>query len=369
MAAGLPSLMQLNTTREADHELDPWSQNGRWFFSALYDTKRHFVDILADLPQHEALSATGCKFISSSLTFDLTTAVEAFRLVEWDTQDCYRLRCKLVDHKLRVEDDLRVGLTFGNSSGTPDLPSRPVEAMLPHTGHLAACVGPVFSARPYLDLKDYVQFYTDLGVGHFFVYVVGHDEAAVVPPDLSLPKVTWVQYKAGPTRFYSGQVPMMQDCHSRLRYAFDYLSYFDMDEFLMLKTNTTLQQFLHDVMPMRQSGPHQISALSFSTWEYPAHCNEGGNVISLIDPTGHGKLQLPVWDILQWGKSECVGHTTRTKNIVRARFVEQKSPHDVTEFVASEHQHLDVPCSDAHAKHFRIAPEHVVQCSDLKLLP
>ena len=312
------------------------------------------------------MSATGCRFTSSPVTWTVETPVQAFRMNEWDTTDCYRFRCRLVNHNLFKQDEFQVSLVFENI--TLSLPPRPVEPMLPHSGHLAACVGPVFSSRPYFELRDYLHYYANLGIEHFFIYVFGHGKTSAVSPDLSLPKVSWVQYQASPNRFYSGQVPMMQDCHSRLKYAFDYLAYFDMDEYLVLKTNTTLLRYLRDVMPMEQSGPTQISALSFSTWEYPAHCDEGSRVVSLIDPAGKGKLSLPVWEILRWGRSECVGHNARTKNIVRAQFVEQKSPHDVTEFVAREHQHLQVPCSDAHAKHYRLSLEHSVHCIELILL-
>lgn len=337
----------------------------------MLDKQRHIVDILADLPEHEALSVSGCRFKSFSSQNSLTTSVEAFKMLEWDTKDCYRMRCRLTDYNASFYEgqDIHVSLFFDDLSTGSDLPFRQVEAMLPRSGHLAACVGPVFSSRPYIEIQEYVQYYSSLGVEHFFIYVSSTFDTLALNSDLSLPDITWVRYTASPKRFYSGQVPMMQDCHSRLKYAYDYVAYFDLDEYLVLQTNTTLLWYLSNRMSTRQEGSNQVSALTFSTWEFPAVCQGSNGLVSLIDPTGNGKAKLPVWDILQWGKVECFGFTGNTKNIVRPQYVEQRSPHDVTKFVSDNHHHLQVPCSEGFVKHFRMSPSFAVDCSELILLP
>jgi len=376
---GLPSLIPLETPLVVGHELDPWSQNGRWFFSALLDQHRRFVDILADLPEHEALLVKGCNFTSSSGRHDMTTSVEVLKLSEFEATDCYKMRCMLdagqeeFNTSFFQASDLQVSLFFENiSSSRLDLAFKRVEPMPAPSGHLAACVGPYFSTRPYLNLQDYVRYYTDLGVEQFFVYEVITAQTPSIRMDPVMPQVTWLTYTANPKRFYFGQVPMMQDCHNRLRYAFDYVAYFDMDEYLVMNASTSLLKYLSGVMPRSQSGREQVSALAFETREFYAYCQQNNSIISLIDPTGQGKAKLPVWDILQWGQGTCGTTFSHTKNIVRPRFVEEKGQHAVFKFVSQSHHHLNVHCDVGFLKHFRMLPFHVVVqsivlCSDLVL--
>ena len=119
-------------------------------------------------------------------------------------------------------------------------------------------------------------------------------------------------------------------------------------------------------MPANQTGNSQISALMFSTWDFPGSCDGDSDAVSLIDPTGKGKLPRPLWQLLHWSKPACHGHDGNTKNVVRPRFVEEKSPHDVSAFVSDAHEHYNVPCSVAFAKHFRVSEEVAgVKCTDL----
>ena len=319
---------------------------------------------MADLPQDEAMAAIACKFVNSSGD-SFTVSVELIRLLEWESTDSHKMRCRLSKQTpLHSLEGAKVTLIFSHPFTHVDLPFREVESVLPRTGTLAACVGPIFSTRPYINLEEFIAYYSRLGVQHFFVYVAGTQQEPAMTHDLSIPHVTWMQYQASPTRFYSGQVPMMQDCHSRLRYAYDYLAYFDLDEYLVLNNTQSLLSYLYDVMPVHQTGHDQVSAVTFSTWDYPARCTGESEEFSLIDPTGIGELRLPVWQTLRWSLPTCQGHEANTKNIVRPRFVEQRSPHDVTAFTSSAHHHRNVPCSSGFAKHFRLTPGGV-KCSSL----
>ena len=350
--AGIPPLLQLQTTQTTHN--DPWSQNGRWFFSALWDQHRHIVDLVADLPQDEAMAAIACNFTYSSGE-RFTVSVQMIRLLEWETTDSHKMRCRLSEQtSLLSLEGAKVTLIFSDPFTHVELPFRNVEPVLPHTGALAACVGPIFSTRPYISLNEFVTYYARIGIQHFFVYVAGTHLEPAVTPDVSIPHVTWMQYQASPTRFYSGQVPMMQDCHNRLRYAYDYLAYFDLDEYLVLNSTQSLLSYLYEVMPVHQRGQAQVSAVTFSTWDFPAKCTGESEEFSLIDPTGLGELRLPVWQTLRWSVPACQGHGANTKNIVRPRFVEQRSPHDVTAFTSTAHHHRNVPCSSGFAKHFRM---------------
>ena len=320
------------------------------------------MDLLVDLPQEEALSAKDC-FFTDEADRTLAVRLEAFRMNEWDTTDCYRLRCRLAERDTNSVNlrHARVTLIFQGTFASLVLPSRPVEPVTQRVGSLAACVGPLFSARPYINLGDYFKYYARLGVDHFYAYVPADQHALAIQPNNSIKNVTWLLYQASPRRFYSGQVPLMQDCHSRLRYAFDYLAYFDTDEYLVLRTDSLLS-YLNVLMPVHQTGPIQVSAISFSTWDFPAYCDRDGEAISLIDPTG----SAPIWETLIWSKFACHGHIGNTKNIVRPRFVEERSPHDVAAFTSVNHTHLDAPCSVAFAKHFRMSQQDVtLKCIDL----
>ena len=355
----------LHTTQAND--TDTWSQSGRWFFSALWDQERRLVDLLVDLPHEEALSAKGC-FFTDQFDQSLTVRLEAFRMLEWDTTDCYKLRCRLAEHEVEAVNlyDARVSLIFEGAYASVSLPSKPVETVVPRVGSLAACVGPLFSTRRYVSLGDYFKYYSRLGVEHFYAYVPIVAGIPAIHADLSVQNVTWILYQSSPNRFYSGQVPLMQDCHSRLRYAFDYLAYFDIDEYLVLKSTNGLHSYLNAHMPVQQAGPTQVSAITFSSWDYPAECVGDSEEFSLIDPSGKGKLHAPIWETLIWSKPTCHGHGGRTKNIVRPRFVEERNPHAVTAFTSANHTHLNAPCSIAFAKHFRLSGEDLtMKCTEL----
>ena len=199
--------LELQTTRSNDTDL--WARDGRWFFSALWDPQKNLVDLLVDLPQQEALAAKQCYFTDVAHG-SLSSTVEAFRMREWDTTDCYRMRCRLSSVR-RASVNLshaKVTLVFKGSFSRLLLPPKPVEAMLPRLGSLAACVGPIFRPRRYVSMQDYFTYYSKLGVQQFFVYIFAGQESQL---NNTYENVTWVLYEANPSRFYSGQVPMMQD--------------------------------------------------------------------------------------------------------------------------------------------------------------
>lgn len=362
------ALFRLNSSRVAEHPDDSWSHGGRWFFSALLDPHRKFVDVLVVLPEHEAVSVKRCRLQSLTTLHTSSTELEVLRLLDWDTTDCYRIRCSLSEHDVNLfkGQDMRVTLSFDLSTPT-DLPWQQVEPVLPDSGHLAACVGPVFSSRPYLDIHDYVEYYSGLGIEHFYVYIQINADAPL-EPDLTMPNVTWVEYAVSSKQRYAGQVLMMQDCHSRLRYAYDYVAYFDVDEYLVMNINMTLLPYLFSTMPVEQTGLDQISQVTFSSWDFPAHCHKSSGTVSLIDPDGLGKAKLPVWEMLQFGKAACTGFGANFKSIVRPHAVEHRNPHNVSSFTSRHHHHIEVPCSDAFFKHFRMPVGFAVDCSELTMI-
>ena len=109
----------------------------------------------------------------------------------------------------------------------------------------------VLGKEENLYAKEYVENYINLGYNHIFIYdnndIEGEKFSDVLKEEIDKGYVTIIDYRG--KRDNASQSDAYYDCYEKNKYIYDWLSFFDFDEFLQLiPENRTIQDFLNDTV-------------------------------------------------------------------------------------------------------------------------
>ena len=96
--------------------------------------------------------------------------------------------------------------------------------------------------------KEFVDYYKSLGYNHIFIYD-NNDEGdekfeTVLNEEISKNFVTIIDYRGYKGKENKPQFDAFFDCYEKYSKEYDWFSFFDFDEFLFLKNNKNIQEFL-----------------------------------------------------------------------------------------------------------------------------
>ena len=100
-------------------------------------------------------------------------------------------------------------------------------------------------------ITDFLYFYKRLGFNHIFLYdnndINGERFEKVIPEKLLKTFVTIINYRGFRGDSYGPQMSSYYDCYDKNNLNYDWLAFFDVDEYLNLSPdNLTIQQLLHN---------------------------------------------------------------------------------------------------------------------------
>ena len=97
-----------------------------------------------------------------------------------------------------------------------------------------------------LYIKEFVETHKQLGFNHIFIYdnndVNGEKVEDVIIEYVNQGFITIINYRG----YSAPQMNSYFDCYKRNNLIYDWLAFFDVDEFLILKKNINIQNFLID---------------------------------------------------------------------------------------------------------------------------
>ena len=106
----------------------------------------------------------------------------------------------------------------------------------------------VIGKKENLYAKEYVDYYKNLGYNHIFIYdnndVNDEKFEDVLNKEISEKFVTIINYRGYRGKSDRPQFDAYKDCYSKYSGEYDWLSFYDFDEFLYLKENKNIQEFL-----------------------------------------------------------------------------------------------------------------------------
>ena len=106
----------------------------------------------------------------------------------------------------------------------------------------------VIGKKENLYAKEYVNYYKNLGYNHIFIYdnndVNDEKFEDVLSKEISENFVTIINYRGYRGKLDRPQFDSYQDCYSKHSGEYDWLSFYDFDEFLFLKEHKNIQEFL-----------------------------------------------------------------------------------------------------------------------------
>jgi len=97
---------------------------------------------------------------------------------------------------------------------------------------------------------ELIEYYKNLGYNHIFIYDnndIGDEKFDdVLYNEINNNFVTIINYRGYKGPNHNQQQVSYQDCYQRYGSQYDWLSFFDFDEFLYIKKNQTIQEFLSE---------------------------------------------------------------------------------------------------------------------------
>ena len=98
--------------------------------------------------------------------------------------------------------------------------------------------------------KEWVDYYKALGYNHIFIYDNNdpNDERfeEVLSKEISEGFVSIIDYRGYRGKRHAPQYDAYYDCYEKHSKEYDWLSFYDFDEFLVIKGNKTIQEFLNE---------------------------------------------------------------------------------------------------------------------------
>jgi hypothetical protein len=97
-----------------------------------------------------------------------------------------------------------------------------------------------------LYVKEFVNHYQNLGYNHIFIYdnndINGESFSDILREEISNGFISIIDYKGYKGIQNSSQQEAYFDCYKRNKFHYDWLSFFDFDEFLELKIYKNIQE-------------------------------------------------------------------------------------------------------------------------------
>ena len=98
--------------------------------------------------------------------------------------------------------------------------------------------------------KEYINHYKQLGYNHIFIYdnndINGERFEDILTEDIKKGFVSIIDYTGYRGKYNNSQREAYYDCYKKNKRFYDWLSFFDFDEFLELNNNKTIQEFLNN---------------------------------------------------------------------------------------------------------------------------
>ena len=98
--------------------------------------------------------------------------------------------------------------------------------------------------------KEWIDYYKALGYNHIFIYdnndPNGEKFEEVLSKEISAGFVSIIDYRGFRGKRRAPQYDAYFDCYEKNSKEYDWLSFYDFDEFLVIKDNKTIQEFLND---------------------------------------------------------------------------------------------------------------------------
>jgi len=102
-----------------------------------------------------------------------------------------------------------------------------------------------------LYVKEFINHYKELGYNHIFIYdnndINGERFSDVLMPEIKTGFVSVINYIGFRDKYNSSQISAYYDCYKKNNRNYNWLSFYDFDEYLELNfKNLTIQEFLND---------------------------------------------------------------------------------------------------------------------------
>ena len=98
--------------------------------------------------------------------------------------------------------------------------------------------------------KEWIDYYKALGYNHIFIYDNNDPDderfEEVLSKEISEGFVSIIDYRGYRGKRHAPQYDAYFDCYEKYSKEYDWLSFYDFDEFLVIKGNKTIQEFLND---------------------------------------------------------------------------------------------------------------------------
>ena len=98
--------------------------------------------------------------------------------------------------------------------------------------------------------KEYVDHYKSIGFNHIFIYDNNDNDdesfEEVLSEDVSKNFVSIINYRGSKNKYKGRQFEAYIDCYEKNSKNYDWLAFYDFDEFLHLKNNKTIQEFVKE---------------------------------------------------------------------------------------------------------------------------
>lgn len=225
-------------------------------------------------------------------------------------------------------------------------------------GDIGACISPYVTARP--TTADWLLHHHSLGVSAFYFYIPegsfvdsaieqysGEANIRQLFPPLPFTShlIWWTLFWPSSKGLYFGQALSYSECVFRNRRKHKFLLFLDLDEFLMVASNTTLPKVLNELLPATHA------SLVFPVSRYTVECARVGDVEAY---QGLDVLADPLPDVAHFA---AVNQTTwyyNAKVAVRPLAIIAQHVHQPLKMISSvEWMPLFVPPSVAALKHLR----------------
>ena len=106
----------------------------------------------------------------------------------------------------------------------------------------------IIGKKENLYAKEFVNYYKNLGYNHIFIYdnndVNDEKFEDVLRQEILDNFVTIIDYRGYRGKINRPQFDAYRDCYSKYSSEYDWLSFYDFDEFLYLRENKNIQEFL-----------------------------------------------------------------------------------------------------------------------------